>query len=184
MAAADMAATCAKVLQSIADLWRAHLLRRMQNYTIDWRLGDGSRTGKIVARNSVLTQLQSWIVANSSELFAPVFQAPYGTAATGSGALTARLDVLQKYYVRSPVFYTGNMPASDAIKRSTVYDDPAVTGFSIAALAVTRLNELWTLRNSTLADVPIPPPTANYPTKTLGQIVAQFEAAGAGSSLG
>lgn len=66
-----------------------------QNFTIDWRLGDGTKTGKIAARNTVTTQLQNYIIANMSEMFNPIFSSPYGTTAANEGALTATVAVLQ-----------------------------------------------------------------------------------------
>ena len=66
-----------------------------QNFTIDWRLGDGTRTGKIAARNAVTRQLQDYVIYNMSEMFAPIFSQPYGTTAANDGALTATVSVLQ-----------------------------------------------------------------------------------------
>ena len=66
-----------------------------QNFTIDWRLGDGTKTGKIAARNAVTRQLQDYIIYNMSEMFGPIFSSPYGTTAANDGALTATVSVLQ-----------------------------------------------------------------------------------------
>ena len=42
--ASNMTATCNRLVGSLSA-WSAQQLRRIQNFTLDWRAGDGSRTG-------------------------------------------------------------------------------------------------------------------------------------------
>ncbi len=110
----NMTATCARVIANVTT-WTATMLRRIQNFTVDWRMGDGSSSGKYAARKAVTNQLQSYIIYNNSELFTPIFASntySYGTTATGVGMLTASVSTLQSYFITSPLFYTSPMPAS------------------------------------------------------------------------
>jgi len=178
----NLTATCINVLGAAAT-WRDTLMRRSQNLTIDWRLGDGTRTGKISARNAVFQQLQAYVIANATELFTPVFSAPFGTSVSGDAALNARLDVLQRYYALSPLFATSPQPMNALIKRSTVYAAD-VTALGIKTIAELRLQELRTLRDATLDDILVPTPDAGrYSARSLGTVVQQFLAAGATSPL-
>ncbi len=69
------------------------MLRRLQNFTIDWRVGDTKTTGKIAARNAVFNQLQSFIAVNASELYQPVFIDPWSTSPMDK--VNAKIAVMQ-----------------------------------------------------------------------------------------
>jgi hypothetical protein len=84
-------------LCSVMYTWQYFWLS-LQNFTIDWRLGDGTTTGKIAARNAVTNLLQSYVIYNQSELYTPIFGTPYGTTPAGSGALTATVSTLQVWF--------------------------------------------------------------------------------------
>ena len=81
-------------LVAATNTWASNMLRRMQNFTIDWRLGDASKTGKIAARNTVANQLLQYVTYNISEMYVPIYSTPYGTTAAGAGALTCTLGEL------------------------------------------------------------------------------------------
>ena len=58
------------------------------------------------------------------------------------GATPTGIFPSQNYYILGPWFYTNPMPASAAITRTSVYNNPNVTTDSIALLAVARLAEV------------------------------------------
>lgn len=181
-ASPDMTRTCTTVINSALN-WRSQHLRRVQNQTIDWRLGNGQTSGKISARNRVLSQLQSYVIYNNSEMFTPVFSAPYGTGVTGNAVFVATVGALQNYYILGPYYYSNPQPAYQAITRTTVYNNPNVTLQSIASLARARTTELDTIQDQTLGITVPSPDSKSYPVKTLNEIVNQFLMAGATSPL-
>lgn len=179
----NMTRTCTTVINSALS-WRAQHLRRIQNQTIDWRLGNGQTSGKIAARNKVLSQLQSFVIYNNSEMFTPVFSSPYGTGVTGNAMFVATISALQNYFILGPFYYSNPQPAFQAMTRTTVYNNPNVTLQYIATLAGARSVELSSIEDQTLNNITVTSPDSKrYPDKTLNQIVNQFLMAGATSPL-
>jgi hypothetical protein len=178
----NLTRTCTTVIAASLN-WRAQHLRRIQNFTIDWRLGNGQTTGKIAARNKVTSMLQSFIVYNASEMFTPIFSSPYGTGVTGSSVFVSTVSALQNYYILGPFYYTRPQPAYQAITRATVYNNPNITLQTLAGLSNNRTTELNSIQDETLNITITSPLTSKYPDKTLNEIVNQFLMAGASSPL-
>ncbi|GFR50551.1 hypothetical protein Agub_g12825 [Astrephomene gubernaculifera] len=161
--------------------WRNTMTGAVQKLLVDKRLGDQRTTGKIAQRNTVNSNLRSYLASNAPELVAPIYTDPKGTVAL-LDPVNARLDYLMPLYVDGVIYSSTPQKAALNMTRRIVYNS-TIHLLQLAPRATARIAEV----QEQIADVrqiELPYPMASYQNytfvnTTVGVLFDVFTLAGA-----